>query len=152
MPAKHYEPTPVERYYLMQRYATLILWDAFNPEPPSKHFVSLPLKNASSHYHIYNRGCCLVATPADLFSGERTLWDALQTAKAMAGEVYHKHPWEAVELTGFNQMIRAAWVEIQLLGQKHGKPLTILHYEPTAADRKLCQLQEQAQPGLGKTL
>ena len=151
MPAKHYEPTSVELYYLMQRYATLTLWDAFNPEPPSDP-LPLLLKNASPHYHIYDRGSCWVATPRDLFSGERTLWDALQTAKAMVGEVYHKRHWEAVELTGFNQMIRAAWVEIQLLGQKHGKPLTILNYEPTAADRKLYQSQEQAQPSLGKAL
>lgn len=147
---KNYEPTPAEAYYLMQRFATLTLWDAYNLEPPSRDFVELSLKEASPHYRIYDRGSCLVATPADLFSEKRTLEDALQTARVMSREVY-KRGWGAVELAGFNKMVRASWVEIQILAHKYGKPLNVLYYEPTAADHKLYQMQEQIQPRLGKT-
>jgi hypothetical protein len=134
----------------MQRFATLTLWDAYNLEPRSRQFVELSLKEASPHYRIYDRGSCLVATPADLFSHDRTLEDALQTARAASREVYQRG-WGAVELAGFNKMVRASWVEIQILAHKYGKPLNVLYYEPTAADHKLYQMQEQIQPRLGKT-
>jgi len=47
-------------------------------------------------------------------------------------------------LAGFNKMVRAAWIEIQLLGQKHGNSLEIMHYTPTEEDKKLFSVQSQA--------
>jgi hypothetical protein len=136
--------TLVELYYLMQRFATLTIWDVYNLDTPSDK-IALNLEGASSHYHIYDRGSCIVGVPKDLFSHERTLEDALQTARVMAREVY-KRGW-TVELAGFNKMVRASWIEIQLLVNKHGKPLEVLHYEPTEADYKLYQAHEKAHLG-----
>jgi hypothetical protein len=66
----------------------------------------------------------------------------------MSREAY-KRGW-TVELTGFNKMVRASWVEIQILVHKYGKPLEVLHYEPTEADQKLYQAEEQARLRSGK--
>lgn len=139
--------TLVEVYYLMQRFATLTIWDVNNLEIPSGKII-LQLKGASQHFQIYDRGSCLVGAPKDLFSYERTLEDALQTARVMTREVY-KRGW-TVESSGFNKMVRASWVEAQLLASKYGKPLEILHYQPTEADQKLYQAQEKARSGVAK--
>lgn len=139
--------TLVEVYYLMQRFATLTVWDVNNLESPSDKIV-LQLEGTSKHFQIYDRGSCLIGAPKDLFSYDRTLEDALQTARVMAREVY-KRGW-VVELAGFNKMVRASWVEAQLLASKYGKPLEILHYQPTEADQRLYQAQEKAQPGAAK--
>ncbi|MCD6039199.1 MAG: hypothetical protein K0S27_599 [Gammaproteobacteria bacterium] len=139
--------TLVEIYYLMERFATLTIWDVNNLETVGNK-IALQLADCSPHFQVYDRGSCLVGAPKDLFSHARTLEDALQTAKAMIREVY-KRGW-AVELTGFNKMVRAAWVEAQILIHKYGNPLEILHYEPTEADTKLYQAQEKAQPGAAK--
>lgn len=133
--------TLVEVYYLIQRFATMTIWDVHNLDLPGEN-VKLQVEGASPHFQIYDRGSCLVGAPVDLFSHERTLEDALQTARVMAREAY-KRGW-TVELTGFNKMVRATWVEIQLLAAKHGKPLEVLHYEPTEADQKLYLAEEQA--------
>lgn len=121
-------------YYLLERWAMLIIWDAFNLEPPGEKKL-LHLEDASEHFNIYDRGSSIVATPKDLFSHERTVADALQTARAMAREVY-KRGW-TIELAGFDKMMRAAWVEVQLLGDKHGKQLEILHFDPGLKELKV---------------
>ncbi len=139
--------TLVEVYYLIQRFATITIWDVHNLDLPGDN-VKLQLEDASPHFQIYDRGSCLVGAPTDLFSHERTLEDALQTARVMSREAY-KRGW-TVELTGFNKMVRASWVEIQILAHKHGKPLEVLHYEPTEADQKLYQAEEQARQRSGK--
>jgi hypothetical protein len=133
--------TATEIYYLLQKFAVLTIWDVYNLEPAGD-LVALMLPNASKHYHIYDRGSCLVAAPKELFSHERTLADSLQTAKALAQEVY-KRGW-TIEFSGFNKMVKAAWVEVQILGQKHNKPLDIMHYTPTDEDLKLYTVQSQA--------
>ncbi len=126
--------SPAELFYLLQRFAVLTIWDVYNLEMPSeKKLLTLP--GMSEHYVIYDRGSCIVGAPKDLFSYERTLEDALQTSRVMAREVYQRD-W-TVELSGFNKMIRSAWVEMQILGDKNGKHLDILRYEPTASDQKI---------------
>src|SRR3990167_5216468 len=124
----------MEVYYLLERWATLKIWDAFNLDPPGT-LKLLQLEGASEHYHVYDRGSCLVAVPKDLFSHERTLLDGLQTARAMAREVY-KRGW-AAELVGFDKLTRATWVELQHLGNKYGKLLEIVNYQPTPDDLKI---------------
>lgn len=123
--------TASDVYYLLERFSTFIVWDVYNLDKPGE-LKPLTLEGVSPHYHVYDRGSCLVATPKDLFSHERTMEDGLKTAKAMAGEVYRRH-W-AVEFSGLDKMVRACWVEIQLLGEKHGKPLEVMHYNPSAQD------------------
>jgi hypothetical protein len=132
--------TPVEIYYLLQRFATLTIWDIYNLEPPGEKTL-LTLAGCSPHYDIYDRGSCLVGAPKSLFSHERTLEDALQTARVVAQEVY-KRGW-TIEFAGFNKMVRAAWIELQHLSVKHGKTLEILHYTPSPEDIKVYTFQAQ---------
>lgn len=121
-------------YYLLERFATLTIWDALNLEGPGGKTL-LTLEGASPHFNVYDRGSSLVATPKDLFSSERTLADALQTARAMAKEVY-KRGW-TIEFAGFEKMERAAWVELQHLEDKFGKKVEILHYDPSFKDLRI---------------
>lgn len=126
--------SPIDVYYLLERWGTLTIYNAYDLNPPGeKKAIELP--GVSKHYQVYDRGCCLVSVPKKLFSHERTLADALQTARVMAREVY-KREW-AVELIGFEKFTRAAWVEIQLQVDKHGKELEIINYNPTADDINL---------------
>jgi hypothetical protein len=131
----------VEVYYLLQRFAVLSVWDVYNLEPPGdKTLLTLP--GANQHYNIYDRGSCIVGAPKDLYSHERTLADALQTATVIAREV-HKRGW-TVEFAGFNKMARAAWIELQIIGDKTGKHLEILHYAPSPEDVKIYERKSQA--------
>jgi hypothetical protein len=133
--------TPAEVYYLMQRFGSMTIWDVYNLETPGPKVV-LALPDISSHYNIYDRGCCLVGAPKSLFSYERTLNDALQTAKVMAREVY-KRGW-TIEFGGFNKMVRAAWIELQLLQSKFNKPIEIMHYTPSDRDLKIYDAQMES--------
>lgn len=126
--------TMAEVYYLLQQFATLTIWDVYNLEYPSEKNL-LKLEGVSEYYNVYDRGCCIIGTPKDLFSHERTLEDTLNTARAMAREVY-KRGW-VIEFAGFDKMVRAAWVELQLLGAKNGKSLEVLHYNPSTNDLKI---------------
>lgn len=138
--------TPAEIYYLLERFATLTIWDVYNLEAPAEKQL-LHLEGASPHYHVYDRGSCLVAAPIDLFSHERTLEDALQTARAMAREVY-KRSW-TVELSGFDKMTRASWIELQLLAAKFGKSIDIVRYQPSQEDLTIYAAKINAPPSPG---
>lgn len=139
--------TPMDIYYLLERWGILTIWDAFNLDPPGEK-QALTLKGASKHYHIYDRGSCLVASPKDLFSHERTVEDGLMTARAMAGEVY-KRNW-TIEMAGFDKLARAAWIELQHLGDLHGKRLAIINYKPSIHDVKLYAAQSLEEGIKGK--
>jgi hypothetical protein len=130
---------PSDVYYLLERWAVLTIWDAFNLDHAGEKHV-LQLEGASTHYDVYDRGSCLVANPKNLYSHERTLEDALQTARAMGREVY-KRRW-TIEFAGFEKMVRAAWVEIQHQGNLHGSKLEILHFNPT--DKELHIYNQEA--------
>ncbi len=130
--------TAIEIYYLLQRFATLTIWDVYNLDYPGEK-QALNLEGISKHYQVYDRGCCIVGTPKQLFSHERTLEDALQTARVMAREVY-KRGW-VIEFAGFDKMVRAAWVELQLLGDKHNKQLEVLHFSPSNRDVQIYKSQ-----------
>lgn len=128
------EITVLDIYYLLERWGIVTMWDAFNLEPPREK-VLLKLEGASPHYNVYDRGSCLVMAPKDLYSYERTINDGLQTARAMAREVY-KRNW-TIEMAGFDKMMRAAWVEIQHLNDQTGKQLEIINYKPSDEDLKV---------------
>lgn len=130
--------TAIDIYHLLERWGTLKIWDAFNLEAPGEP-VLINLPNASPHFNVYDRGSCIIACPKDLFSQERTLEDGLQTARAVAEEIY-KRNW-TVELVGFDKYIRAAWVQLQILGDQHGKQLTIINFNPTTDDIKIYTTQ-----------
>ncbi len=131
----------VEMYYLLQRFGVLTVWDVYNLEMPAEKKL-LQLEGVSKHYNVYDRGSCLIGAPKDLFSHERTLEDALQTSRAMAREVY-KRNW-TIELAGFNKMVRGAWVELQHLGDKNGRHVDILHFDPSSDDMRVYTEQARA--------
>lgn len=133
--------TAAEIYHLLQRFGTLTIWDVYNLDYPGEK-KALQLEGISEHYNIYDRGCCIVGCPKDLFTHERTQEDALQTAKVMAREVY-KRGW-VIEFAGFDKMVRAAWVELQILGDKNNKYLEILHYSPTPEDLMIYNQESKA--------
>jgi hypothetical protein len=141
--------TAAEVYYLMQQFATLTIYDVYNLDFPGKP-VLLTLPDVSPHYNIYDRGSCIVGAPKELFSHKRTVEDMLQTSKAMAREAY-KRGW-TVEFVGFQQMMRAAWVELQVLGEQKGKFLDILHYTPTERDLKLIKEELKTVQNLRKSM
>lgn len=120
--------------YLLDRWGVLTIWDAFNLEPPGEKKL-LTLQGASAHYNIFDRGSCLIGCPKDLFNHERTILDSINTAKAMGREVYQRG-W-TIELAGIAKMTQAAWMEIQLLGDQHGKRLEIINYSPTPEEMRL---------------
>jgi hypothetical protein len=135
--------TATEIYYLLQRFGVLTVWDVMNLEVPGAK-VDLQLPGTSPHYAIYDRGSCLIAAPKDLFSHARTLEDALQTSRVLARELY-KRNW-SIEFAGFNKMVRAAWVELQHLGDQHGRKLNIAHYQPTQEDLRTYVTENQMKP------
>lgn len=135
------EITPVELYYLLQRFAVLTIWDVYNLDPPGEKRL-LTLDGISKHFNIYDRGSCLVGAPKDLFSYERTLADAIQTSRVMAREAY-KRNW-TVELSGFNKMIRASWVELQHLSDQHGRAIDVLHFNPSTEDVRIYTEESRA--------
>ena len=138
--------TPIEIYYLLERFGILKIWDAFNLDPPHE-LKLLSLEGVSKHYHVYDRGSCLVAVPKDIFSHERTMLDGLQTARAVAREAFARN-W-TVELVGLDKLVRAAWVELQLLSEQYGRTLDIVNFDPTSHDIWLYNIQQQTR-GLNK--
>ncbi len=126
--------TELEIYYLLERWASITIWDAFNLELPTEKKI-LTLEGVSPHFNVYDRGSCLVATPKDLFSHERTIEDGLRTARVLAAEAY-KRDW-TIQLVGFEKLTRAAWVEFQRQGDLHGKRLEVVGYTPSVDDVKL---------------
>lgn len=132
---------PAEYYYLLERYAYLIIWDAKNMNFPAK-LVKLNLAGASDKFQIYDRGSCIVGTPKDLFNYDRTPHDALMTARAMADEVY-KRGW-TIEFSGFDKMVRAAWVKLQILGAQNQKFIEVLHYVARPGDSMIYNIEIEA--------
>lgn len=125
---------PLEVQYLLERWATLTIYDAFNLEAPGLK-QPITLHGASEHFVVYDRGTCLVAGPKDLFSHAWTLADGIKTMAAMAREVYQRH-W-TVELVGYEKYRRAAWVELQVQSQQHGHSVDVLNFTPSVQDYRI---------------
>lgn len=120
-----------EIYYLLSRMSYFVIWDA-NNSAPAGALQALALKGASELFNVYDRGSCLVATPKQLFDHNRTLRHGVLTAQAMANEVFQRG-WR-VEFGGFDKMVRAAWVEFELLSQQFGKPVSYSYFQPSPQD------------------
>ncbi|HTM64418.1 MAG TPA: putative Ig domain-containing protein [Gammaproteobacteria bacterium] len=133
--------TPLDIYYLLERWGTLTIYDAFNLEPPGEKKL-IVLEGASEEFVTYDRGSCLVAAPKNLFSFERTLADGIASCEALAREAF-KRNW-TVELVGFEKYTRAAWVEIQNLSAKNNRKMEVLNYDPTPGDENLVRARADA--------
>lgn len=139
--------TALDIYYLLERWGTLTIWDAFNLDSPSAKKL-LKLEGLNEHYQIYDRGSSLIMAPTDLFSIERTTFHGVQAARILAKEVY-KRNW-TIEMAGFDKWMHTAWVEFQMLGDKNGKYLEIVNYTPTPEELRAYQVEAAAAPGLSK--
>ncbi len=138
--------TPLDVYYLLERWGTITIWDAYNLEAPDVK-TPLALDGMSEHFHVYDCGSCIIGVPKNLYSHERTLEDGLKTARAMAREVYQRQ-W-AVDLSGFDKYTRAAWIEIQLLGDKYAKKLEVINFHPTLEDMHLYSVEATSKLKIG---
>lgn len=133
--------TSTEMYYMLERFAHIVLWDIDNLDKPGE-LRSIFLGGAShEHFFIYDRGSCLEATPKKLFDHARSLQHGIDTAKAIAREAFARG-WR-VEFGGFDKMVRAAWVEMQCLAQKHQRGEHDTYYFPSAQDIELLQQEQQ---------
>lgn len=132
------EVTPIEIYYLLERWATIKIYNVADLSAPGAK-QELKLEGMSDLYVAYDRGSCLVAAPKDIFSHGHTLADGIKAAQALAREAY-KREW-AVELIGFDKLTRAAWIEIQHLIEQHKKPMDVMNYEPTTHDLQVYRQQ-----------
>ncbi|MFN3234940.1 MAG: hypothetical protein ACE365_05970 [Gammaproteobacteria bacterium] len=118
--------------YFLGRFATMTIHinddDATETEPRE-----ITLMRGSEKFKIVDRGTTLTTSPTALFDDDRTLTDALETAKAMAIEVYN-NGWQDIEIEGYDKMVSRAWVEFQALGNVFGFTPTIGNYAPTEDD------------------
>lgn len=126
--------TPLEVQALLERWATLTIYDAFNLEAPGIK-QPLELHGVSEHFVVYDRGSCLVAGPKSLVSHDWTLADGLKTVVAMAREAYNRH-W-TIELVGYEKYRRAAWVELELLSRQLGRSVDVLNFTPAMQDFRI---------------
>jgi len=134
------EITPVEIYHLLERFASLIVWNA-DDLTSAKTGKRIELKddeesgedNAELRYTVYDFGVALVATPKDLFDSERTLSDALKIARIMMKEV-QRRKWN-IQMAGFDKMVSAAWVKVQQLNERSKEhKIEVIDYEPREYD------------------
>jgi len=127
-------------YHLLERYASFTIWNADDLRLADNGKL-LKVEGVSDHYHVYDFGVCLVATPKDLYSHDRVLSHAIDTAKAMVKEVY-KRGWQ-VEFGGFDRMASAAWYEVREQNKQGQHQMEVRNYEPPEVERVVAQQQAQ---------
>jgi len=132
------EITPLDIYYLLGRFATLIIWNADDLTPADKGAL-IDISHASKLFRVYDFKSALVTSPKDLYDPKRGLKDAIQTAKAMIYEV-QRRKWN-IEFAGYDKMVTAAWVETQQLNEaKTGHIIKVYNYEPSLFDTEVLAL------------
>lgn len=130
--------TPLDIYYLLGRFATLIIWNA-NDLTPADKGVMIDIPYSSALFKVYDFKSALVASPKDLYDPNRGLGDAIQTAKAMVHEI-GRRKWN-IELAGYDKMVTAAWVEVQYLKRMaKGHAIKVYNYEPSLYDTEVLSL------------
>jgi hypothetical protein len=134
----NWQHKPIDIYRLAERFAYLSVWNAADPSSPGA-LQPLSLAGASNHYHVYDCGSCLVGSPVALYSSQRTAHDAYITARAIAVEAYNRG-WD-IEFSGFDKMVRAAWVQLNILSAQYNKPIKIMNYKPRREDENFLSQQ-----------
>lgn len=137
------EITPLDIYYMLGRFATLIIWNADDLTPATKGAV-IEIPHASKLFRIYDFNSAIVTSPNDLYDPNRGLKDAIQTAQAMVREIKRRN-WN-IELAGYDKMVTAAWVEVQHINKaKPGNPIKVYNYEPSLFDTEVLALSAPQQ-------
>lgn len=129
--------TPLEVYYLLERYGTLTIYDAFNLATPGVK-IPLALPNVNKHFTIYDCGSSLVAAPNDLFTHERTLADGLQAVEVMVAEAVNRN-WRVVDLVGYEKYRHAAWVALDVLSLQVGRSVDVLNFTASVKDHQIAK-------------
>lgn len=109
------EVTTQDIYYLLGRFATLIVWNADDLSSPQNGKL-ITIEGMSDKFSVYDFGSALVTIPKQLFTSQRGLRDTIIAAQAVAQEV-HKRRWN-IDIAGYDKMVSATWVEIQKLNKK----------------------------------
>lgn len=136
--------TKQDVYHLLERYASFTLWNADDMRL-AENGNRIKINGSSDKFQVFDFDVCLVATPKDLFDSQRTLQDALVTARAMTREV-HRRRWN-VEFGGFDRMAYAGWLEVQTLNSKSRHKMTIKNYTPPGMDAAQAKgMEEQPEP------
>jgi len=117
--------------YIMEKITPLIIWNVFDVNAPSEKTI-LQIEGLNEHYNIYDCGSCLVGTPKELYSTERTTKDQYDMAKSLAREA-HNRDW-TVEFAGLEKPIRIAWTEIKLRDHITGKQTNIIDHTASEKD------------------
>ena len=118
---------PEDVYFLLGRYATLTIWD-FNSPGPAGEFAGV--LESPSGAKVYDFTNCLSTSPGEkMFDQHRSLAGDLATSQFMLEEA-HRRGW-IVELSGYDKMVRAAWVRAMQLD------MTVEGYQPDANDYEL---------------
>lgn len=116
-------------YYLLERYGTLMIWNADDLRPADKGQL-FAVEGISSRYNVYDFDVVLVATPKALYDPARTIKDGYITAEAMVNEI-HKRAWN-IEMAGHDKLMRRAWLEVQKLNRLgKGHHIEIHNYSPS---------------------
>lgn len=137
------EITPLDIYYMLGRFATLIIWNADDLTPATRGTV-IEIPHASKLFRVYDFNSAIVTSPGDLYDPNRGLKDAIQTAKAMIREV-KRRKWN-IELAGYDKMVTAAWVEVQHLNKAApSNPIKVYNYEPSLFDTEVLALSSPQQ-------
>ncbi|MGD9152502.1 MAG: putative Ig domain-containing protein [Gammaproteobacteria bacterium] len=137
------EITPLDIYYMLGRFATLIIWNADDLTSATKGVV-IDIPQASKLFKVYDFSSAIVTSPSDLYDPNRGLKDAIQTAKAMIREIKRRN-WN-IELAGYDKMVTAAWVEVQHLNKATpGNPIKVYNYEPSLFDTEVLALSSPQQ-------
>lgn len=121
--------TKADIYHLIERYASFTVWNSDDMRL-AKEGRKIKIRDVSDKYQIYDFDVCLVASPKDLLADDRSLKDALDTARGMVREV-HRRRWN-IELGGFDKMAMAAWYEVRELNDRSRHQMNIKNYTPPA--------------------
>lgn len=143
-------------YWLLGRFATLTVWNGDDLSSPQDGKIII-IKGASDKFNVYEfyndnrQAVAIVTSPKELFDHDRTMADAIQTAKAMAHNIKERG-WNC-EMAGFGIMTVALWMEVQHLNSiatEDQKKIDIYHYHPSDRAYYLYnyfyQLQKQELP------
>ena len=131
-------------YHLVERFASFTIWNA-DDRSIAGEGRQIRIRESNDKFLIYDFEVCIVATPKDLFAGDRTLGDAVDTGRAMVREA-HRRRWH-VEFGGFDKMATQAWHEVQKLNNRSRHKMEIKNYTPTGVDAAPTQgLEEQHEP------
>lgn len=121
-------PTQQEIYRLHERFASFIIWNGGDLRLADVG-QKIDVKGVHETFEVYEFEVCFVAKPVALYSDDRGVSEAVQTAQALARMV-HDREWNPVEFSGYDKMARAAWFQIQSLNMQRERQVNVSNFTP----------------------